>query len=161
MGLHPYEQLPWAAADAMIRWRKLAAQPGMPLGSGMAQANQEIVLVEDDESVRQAIERILRGVGYGVRAFASAEELLGSLEKPEQFSDCRCLICDIGLPGLSGFELLRRWQERGLASPWIFITAHDDPALRRQADHEGAAYLLKPFRGRALLAVVAQSIRAA
>ncbi|MET0580819.1 MAG: response regulator [Pseudoxanthomonas sp.] len=127
----------------------------------MVHANQEIVLVEDDESVRRAMERILRGVGYRVSTFGSAEELLGALDGAAMRQECGCLICDIRLPGLSGFELHRRCQERGRTPPWIFITAHDDPALRKQADRDGAAYLLKPFRGRALLALVAQSMRAA
>lgn len=122
-------------------------------------ANHEVVLVEDDGGVRQAVERVLRGSGYKVIAFESAEALQDLLEGAALWSTCRCLVCDVRLPGVSGFELHRRLSEQGPVPPWIFITAHDDPAVRRQAERDGAAYLLKPFPGRALLALVARIVR--
>lgn len=120
-------------------------------------ANNEIVLVEDDAGVRQAIVRILRGSGYQVAAFESAEALLDQLNGEAFWASCRCLVCDVRLPGASGFELHRRLSDQGPMPPWIFITAHDDPAVRRQAERDGAAYLLKPFPGRVLLALIAQA----
>lgn len=123
-------------------------------------ANPEIVLVEDDGSVRQAIERVLRGSGYQVATFDSAESLQQRLDGAVLRESCRCLVCDVQLPGVSGFELHRQLSQQGPIPPWIFITAHDDPALRRQAEREGAVYLPKPFRGRALLALIAQATAA-
>ncbi len=120
--------------------------------------NPEIVLIEDDGGVRRALERVLRGSGYQVIAFESAESLQGALVGAGLWNSCRCLVCDVRLPGVSGFELHRRLAEQGPIPPWIFITAHDDPAVRRQAERDGAAYLLKPFEGRALLALVAQAV---
>lgn len=124
-------------------------------------ANHEVVLVEDDGGVRQAIERILRGSGYQVDAYESAEALLDLLEGSALWGSCRCLVCDVRLPGVSGFELHRRLSEQGPMPPWIFITAHDDPAVHRQAERDGAAYLLKPFEGRALLELVVRAMHAA
>lgn len=120
--------------------------------------NPEIVLIEDDGGVRRALERVLRGSGYQVIAFESAESLQSALVGAGLWNSCRCLVCDVRLPGVSGFELHRRLAEQGPIPPWIFITAHDDPAVRRQAERDGAAYLLKPFEGRALLALVAQAV---
>lgn len=124
----------------------------------MVRVNHEVVLVEDDRGMRQAIERMLRGSGYQVDAYESAEALLALLEGSALWSCCRCLICDVRLPGVSGFELHRRLSEHGPMPPWVFITAHDDPAVRKQAERACSAYLLKPFEGRALVALVANAM---
>ena len=121
-------------------------------------AHHEVVLVEDDSGVRQAIGRILRGSGYQVDDYDSAEALLASLRGQALWTSCRCLVCDVRLPGVSGFELHRRLCEQGPLPSWIFMTAHDDPALHQQAEREGASYLLKPFEGRTLLAMVAKAM---
>lgn len=121
-------------------------------------ANHEVVLVEDDGGVRQAIARMLRGSGYHVDTYESAEALLDGLEGSTLWDSSRCLVCDVRLPGVSGFELHRRLSEHGPMPPWIFITAHDDPSVRRKAEHASASYLLKPFEGRALLALVSSAV---
>jgi FixJ family two-component response regulator len=125
----------------------------------MASAIHEVILVEDDRGMRQAIERMLRGSGYQVDAYDSAEALLAALEGARVWDSSRCLVCDIRLSGASGFELHRRLAEQGPMPPWIFITAHDDPAMRAQAERSCAAYLLKPFEGKALVALVARTLQ--
>jgi FixJ family two-component response regulator len=113
----------------------------------------EIVVVDDDASVSQAIMRVLSAAGLHAVTFSSAEALLqaGAAKSAD------CLILDIVLPGLSGFELHQRLAEAGRKTPVIFITAHDEPAGRERARQAGAiAYLIKPFSGRALVAVVAE-----
>lgn len=125
----------------------------------MENAKHEVVLVEDDRGMRQAIERMLRGSGYEVDAYESAEALLDALEGARVWDSSRCLVCDVRLPGVSGFELHRRLAEHGPMPPWIFITAHDDPAVRTQAERASAAYLLKPFQGKTLAALVASALR--
>lgn len=120
-------------------------------------ANHDVVLVEDDGGVRQAVARMLRGSGYEVDAYESAEALLELLDGAALWDSCRCMVCDVRLPGVSGFELHRRLSEQGPVPPWIFITAHDDPGVQRQAGRDGAGYLLKPFEGRALLELVARA----
>ena len=101
---------------------------------------------------------MLTGSGYQVDAYGSAEDLLDLLAGAALWDSCRCLVCDVRLPGASGFELRRRLGEQGKLPSWIFITAHDEPAVHRQAERAGAASLIKPFEGRALRALVAKAV---
>src|SRR5262249_9053671 len=104
-----------------------------------------ILVVEDDASMSQAIERILRAGGFEVVLFASAEAAL----QVDGARAADCLVLDIFLPGISGFALYRRLVHGGLVTPVIFVTAHDDLALRDEAERLGACnFLLKPFPGR-------------
>lgn len=110
--------------------------------------------MEDDAGMRHAMERLLQAAGYRTAAFESAETLL------ETWAGARtaCLVLDVHLPGLSGFELLARLAEAGAERPVIFVTAHDEPATRAAAERAGAlAYLPKPFAGRKLLDAVARA----
>ena len=110
-----------------------------------------IVVVEDDLAMREALERVLGAAGFSTAAFASGEALLDA----SAASGAACLVLDIHLPGLSGFELQRRLSETGFRRPVIFITAHDEPGSRVQAASLGAAaYLTKPFPGKELLQAV-------
>ena len=110
-----------------------------------------MILVEDDASVREAIERLLDIAGFECSAFDSAEALLA--EKPH--ANTTCVVSDVRLPAMSGFDLLARLRSRGERTPLILITAHDTPGLREEALKLGAAdYLAKPFRGTALLAAI-------
>jgi FixJ family two-component response regulator len=114
-----------------------------------------IVVVEDDASMRQALERILQAGGFTAVSFASAEEAL------EADAAADCLVLDIHLPGMSGFELYRRLALAGKELPAIFITARDEPAVREEAEKLGGAgsYLPKPFSGRDLLDAITQGLR--
>ena len=116
-----------------------------------------IVVVEDDASVRRAIKRILRSGGFAAVLFASAEAAL----EANATASADCLVVDINLPGMSGFELYRRLTLAGKGMPVIFITARDEPAVRDEAERLGAAgsYLVKPFSGSDLLDAVTQAIR--
>jgi len=106
------------------------------------------VVVEDDGGMRNALEELLRAAGFEVAAFASAEECLASAMSPS----AACLIVDMHLPGLSGFELYEQVSPCTGEPPVIFITAHDTPATRARSERLGAAaYLPKPFAGRRLL----------
>lgn len=125
----------------------------------MVHTKGKVVLVEDDASLRQAVARMLTGAGYEVKAFDSAEALLDAQVGMTLWDDSSCLVCDVRLPGVSGFELHRRVAELGSMPRWIFITAHDGPLVREQAERAMAAYLLKPFEGRALLATIAHVLQ--
>ena len=81
-----------------------------------------LVVVEDDEDVRRALTRFLRLHGYDVRVFDSAEAWLAAVSPADG------AIIDINLPGMSGLELDERLRREGLALPFVFITAHDEPA---------------------------------
>jgi CheY-like chemotaxis protein len=115
-----------------------------------------IFIVDDDESIREATKTLLRSAGYQVQTFASAESLLelGALGETE------CLILDVRMPGIDGLELQRRLNAEGVHVPIIFITAHDDAAVRRRAIEGGAINLLhKPFAAAELLATVQTAVR--
>ena len=104
--------------------------------------------VDDDDSVRQAMARLMKSVGMPVASFASAEAFLQSAHPTS--SDC--VLLDIQLPGISGLELQRQLQRAGSKTPVIFITAFDDDDNVNEASKAGAAgYFRKPFDDQALL----------
>jgi FixJ family two-component response regulator len=85
-----------------------------------------VCVVDDDESVREALPDLLGEFGFAAHAFASAEELLASA----QLEQAECLIVDVAMPGMTGPELQMELKRRGHGIPIIFITAHSDEALR-------------------------------
>jgi FixJ family two-component response regulator len=110
-----------------------------------------ISIVDDDFSVRRAVGRLVKAAGYAVETFATAHEFLDSFPSDRT----ACLVLDIHLNGMSGFDLEERLRAERVAIPIIFITAHDDAATRERARGSGAAgYLAKPFDGQALLDVI-------
>jgi FixJ family two-component response regulator len=113
-----------------------------------------VAIVDDDESMRAAIEDLLSSVGIKARSFASAEEFLRSGLK----NDIACLISDIRMPGMTGLELQAKLVAEGSRIPIIFITAHGNTKMRMQALRAGAIeFLGKPFDDESLLG----SVRAA
>lgn len=107
-----------------------------------------VLVVDDDQSMREAIESLLDAAGIASTGYASAEALLavGAVD------DAVCVVSDIKLPAMSGIALLDTLRERGAKLPVIVITAHDTRGVRDNALYHGAAaYLPKPFSGRALL----------
>src|SRR3954454_261533 len=113
-----------------------------------------IVIVDDDELMRGALQGLLKAVGLPAQAFASAEEFLESGLQRET----ACLIADIRMPGMSGLELQAKLNAERCCIPTIFITAHGDSKMRMQALRAGATeFLAKPFDDDALI----DSVRAA
>jgi FixJ family two-component response regulator len=100
-----------------------------------------VVVVEDDESVRESLPDLLKDFGYASRAFPSAEEFLAS----DAVHDAKCLILDIGLPGMSGPDLQRELIRRGFSIPTIFITGHQAGIPTGPLKEGEIAYLLKPL----------------
>ena len=110
-----------------------------------------IAVVDDDESVRRALARLLRAGGFEPVLFPSAEALLQSTE-PVAFP---CVILDIRLTGMSGLALARQLANAAPGVEIIFITAEDTPANREQATEVGClAYFSKPFDGGAMLRAI-------
>jgi FixJ family two-component response regulator len=107
-----------------------------------------VFVVDDDKSVLDSLTLLLESAGYRSRGYGSAEELLKSgLEQ-----DACCLILDIKLPGMSGFQLQEVLAASHTPIPTIFITGHDRPGMEALALTLGAiAYLRKPFDEQALL----------
>jgi FixJ family two-component response regulator len=126
--------------------------------SGLRSAGKtppRISIVDDDASIREALKSLMRSVNLSVEAFASAEEFLTS----ERFADTSCLILDVSLPGISGFELQSRLNIERPAIPIIFITAHADEASRQRALKGGAVDLLsKPVRREPLFKAIQSAI---
>jgi len=118
-------------------------------------AHPRIVVVEDDASMSQAIERILRIGGFATAVFPSAEAVL----EAGAMIAAQCWVLDVQLPGMSGLDLYRRLALRAEV-PAIVITAHDEPSIRAEAENLGVrSYLPKPFAGRALIDAVTQALR--
>ena len=112
----------------------------------------KISVVDDDQSVRESLARLIRSVGFAVEVFASAEAFLnaGRDHEPD------CLILDIRMPGMSGLELQQELLAAGHDVPVIFITAHgSDQEVRARALRAGAVdYLLKPLKEEEVLKAV-------
>ena len=113
-----------------------------------------VVIVDDDDSMRSAVQDLLEAAGLPAQGFASAEEFLKSGKQYE----ATCLITDIRMPGMSGLELQAQLNAERCRIPIIFITAHGDEKMRLQARREGAVeFLSKPFDDEVLI----DSVRAA
>jgi FixJ family two-component response regulator len=113
-----------------------------------------VAIVDDDESMRSALQGLLKAVGLPAQAYASAEEFLNS----GHHRQTACLIADIRMPGMSGLELQAHLNAEHCRIPTIFITAHGDAKLRMKALRGGAVeFLSKPFDDETLL----ESVRGA
>ena len=110
-----------------------------------------IAIVDDDESFREALERLLGTLAFRVRTFASGEEFLQSRE----LSSVACLMLDVAMPGMSGLEVQQELRARGLQIPTVFVTAHADDEVAQQGVAAGAiAILPKPVDQQTLLRLV-------
>lgn len=117
--------------------------------------DQVVFVIDDDPSVRGAIERLVNAVGFGATTFGTGLEFLET-KLPEVPS---CVVLDVRLPGLSGLELQRQMMEREIHIPIIFITGHGDIPMSVQAMKAGAVeFLTKPFRDQDLLDAIGQAI---
>src|SRR3954470_13266661 len=114
-----------------------------------------VAIVDDEESVRRALLRLLRAANMDAEAFASGAAFLESLDKfrPD------CVVLDLQMPGLTGRDVQRRLISMQINLPVILITAHDDAVIQQQSLSDGAAnYLRKPLRGDVLLRSINESI---
>src|SRR5580693_5191085 len=115
-----------------------------------------IAVVDDDELVRGALQRLLKASGLGAVSFGSAEDLL----KSGQLPDIACLIVDIRMPGMSGLELQAKLKAERCRIPIIFITAHGDAKMRTQAMRDGAIdFLTKPVNAAALVDSIERAVQ--
>ena len=124
----------------------------MPESGG---SNSVIAVVDDDPSVRQGLQRLIRSAGWEAETFASAEEFLA---RPREAAPS-CLILDLQLPDLNGLDLQRRMAEVGLEIPIVFLTGHGTIPASVQAMKAGAVeFLTKPFDDDDLLQAVQEAI---
>lgn len=114
-----------------------------------------VAVIDDEASVRKGLLRFLRSADLNPQSYASGQEFLDAweIDRPD------CLVMDLQMPGVSGFEIQARLNSIRAQVPVIIITAHDEPETRRKCVQLGAtAYLLKPLDGEVLLEVIRTAI---
>jgi len=116
-----------------------------------------ISIIDDDPSVREATQSLIRSLGYDAQVFASAEEYLQS----ERLNDSSCVITDLHMPGMSGTDLQDRLIADGLQIPIIFVTAYYEDRVRDRVMDAGAfGFLRKPFNDESLIACLDKALNA-
>lgn len=143
------------AADVMSEVARhtefAAAKKSSACAESMTLQRPLVSVVDDDRSVRESLPDLIRELGYTVQTFSSAEEFLSS----DCVDQTRCLILDIGMPGMTGPDLQRELKLRRQDIPIVFITAHRDDTIRPSLMERGAIEcLFKPFSDSALLAAL-------
>jgi FixJ family two-component response regulator len=114
-----------------------------------------IAVVDDDISVRESVESLLKSVGFQVNTYSSAEEFMGS----PRLEAADCLILDVRLDGMSGPDLQRELKTTGRSIPIVFVTAHETETLRERMMADGAIdCLLKPFTDDRLLGALEKAL---
>ena len=117
--------------------------------------NPLISIVDDDDSVRQALKSLIDSVGFRSEVFGSGEEFLNSA----YLLQTDCLIADVRMPGMTGLELQERLNAAGSPIPIVFISAHDDKEARTRGLRAGAiAFLQKPFSEDSLLGAISDGL---
>jgi DNA-binding NtrC family response regulator len=121
----------------------------------MSESVSQIYVVDDDVSVREAVGSLIRSAGLSVKTFASAQEMLASLRKELP----SCLVLDIQLPDINGFELQQELATKDIQIPIIFLTGHGDIPMSVRAIKAGALeFLTKPFDDEYLLEAIRSAI---
>jgi RNA polymerase sigma factor (sigma-70 family) len=114
-----------------------------------------VFVVDDDESVRKALKRLITSVGLSVETFATAKEFLSR----ERYEGPSCLVLDVRMPGLSGLDLQQELSKADLTLPIIFVTGHGNIPMSVRAMKAGAVdFLEKPFEDQALLDLIQRAI---
>jgi FixJ family two-component response regulator len=115
-----------------------------------------ISIIDDDISVRVALESLVRSLGYVAHTFESAEAFLGS----EDLAETSCIVTDIQMPGMNGFDLNCHLKKAGCTVPLVFITAYPEDYIRARAEAGGAfGFLAKPFDGQALVGLIMSAVQ--
>jgi FixJ family two-component response regulator len=135
--------------------RRQLPKPAPVMMKEASQLQPIVYVVDDDPSVRNALTNLFRSVGLRVEVFGSAAELLQS-QRPDAAG---CLVLDVRLPGLSGFDFQSELTKASIRIPIIFMTGHGDIPMTVRAMKAGAAdFLTKPFRDQDMLDAVATAI---
>ena len=121
----------------------------------MRQTAPVIAVIDDDASVRRALQRLLQSAGFTVETFATAREFL----EADSWAQTGCLVLDVHLPGMSGYQLQEHLAASGVVIPIVFITAYDDASTRERVERSGAVgYLRKPFDQETLIEAIRRAI---
>ncbi len=115
-----------------------------------------VAVVDDEESVRRALGRLIRSAGFGVEMFSSGIDFMQSLQRNRP----DCVVMDLRMPVINGFELQAALQRTGVALPIVVITGDDSPDSRERALRSGArAYLRKPVDDALLIEAIQNAVR--
>jgi len=115
-----------------------------------------VSIIDDDVSVRAALGSLVRSLGYVARTFESAEAFLQSAD----LAETACIVTDIQMPGMSGFDLNSRLKATGSKVPLVFVTAFPEDHIRARAEAGGAfGFLAKPFDGQALIGLITSALQ--
>lgn len=118
-------------------------------------AEKPVIVVDDDDAVRDSLAALLESSGYAVDTFASANEALDRC----RLSGGACLVADVRMPGMTGIELQERLRESGISIPVIVVTGHGDIPLAVRAMKAGAVdFIEKPFSDDRILRAVADAL---
>ena len=110
-----------------------------------------VAIVDDDPSLRKALERVLQSHSYATKTYESARSFIDSLRHDTP----ACLVVDLQMPEMTGLDLQHQLRRDGIKIPTIVITAHDEGSARQRCEAAGAlAYLLKPVQGATLIAAI-------
>ena len=121
----------------------------------MKESEPMVFVVDDDESLRKALKRLIKSVGMNVETFATARDFLSR----QHYEGPSCLVLDVRMPGLSGLDLQQELVKADLILPIIFITGHGNIPMSVQAIKAGAIdFLEKPFEDQALLDLIQNAI---
>jgi len=124
----------------------------------LSKANKLVCVVDDDQSVRRGLRRLLKSAGYAAETFASAEDYLAR----EIFQGSICLVLDVRMPGLKGPGLQEALEKRGACEQIVFLTGHGDVPTATQAMKKGAVdFLTKPFDDEELILAVKRALERA
>ena len=121
----------------------------------MSQNKIKIAVVDDDEGYACALERLFRASGFEVRTYSSTEAFLAAprLPRPD------CLVLDVHMGGMSGLDLQRQLRTAGDMAPIIFVTAHDAPGVREEAEQAGVSgYFIKPVPRELLIQAIKKAV---
>ena len=114
-----------------------------------------VAVVDDDQSIRNATQNLLKAAGFSTATFEDAESFLGSASR----ASAACLVADMRMPGMSGLELRQALVASGDDIPTVLITAHpEDSALSRAHEVGITCYLIKPFAPDELLGCVREAL---
>jgi len=129
----------------------MAGPPAAPHTAGMEPGSRVIAILDDEEHYRRALSRLLTAHGYDVASFSAGEDLLA--EVAQRAFDC--VLLDLHMPGMTGFDVLARLRGKPAPPPVIVITAHDDPGfLQKALDLDAFECQSKPVTSPALLGAI-------
>jgi FixJ family two-component response regulator len=138
--------------------------PGKRVDSGRRQLEETqlqtalIAVVDDDKWIRKSLQRLLKSAGFRVETFASAEDYLRNGGR----NKTACMLLDVRLPGMNGFDLVRQLAAEHKGLPIVFMSAHDEPMIRSRAlEVRTTGFLSKPMNEESLLEAVTLALKRA